>query len=195
MHFKLIENTINPFDNFIKLNIRSSFTYTIFGHIAMSVSNTLLKNSIDLSIILACTQMNIIGQLPQFTKVRKSIAKFKTREGDLISSTAKGHHLYLFVALENAMRYEVLEYYGTLKRANFGLSTVSSSSLSFPDFRYLFWFKNFSTHELKNAFGFDFSANFITVNSNVNHKESLPILLFSSLSNLALNCWDDNFEK
>jgi len=186
-----ITNILNPFDSFVKFSINHPRIFPEIAKMAMTTSDKNLKTDVSLSLILAYSHLLVTGMWPQFRKVKKSIAKFHTREGDLISASTIASQRDNFHFFYNAFQYEVYEYFNTLKRAKCGSSLEGTIDFGMPDFRQLFCFHNAVVHNLTSPYGFDISMSISAFNLPKVHKVSLRAALVASLEAIPHETWDE----
>lgn len=180
-----------PFDSFIKLNLTNSFSFAYLGKFAMTTSDKKLKSNTSLAFILTYSHLLVSGLWPKFRRVAKSVAKFHTREGDMISASTIATQPDNFNFFYNAFSYEIYEYFNTLKRTRCGSSSNGAIDFGMPDFRQLFCFHNAVVHNLASPYGFDVSVAIKVCSSFLKHHAVLKTLASSSLEALPLDTWEE----
>lgn len=181
--YQYITNIVYPFNLILKLNLKSSYFNIKLGYLTLNLTDSKQKENFMRILPLALTTTTLIGSLPIYTTVSKSVANFKIRENDLIGSTfiLRDDGMYSF--LENSLQHEIYVYFGTLQRARANVASHLNLSLSFPDFRYLRDFKGSLLHNLSYTFGFDIMLLPSNFKSNLIMTQTMYTLLLSSL------CW------
>ena len=162
--FKYINNILVPFDCFVKFNWYSSYCRPTIEKLVLVSTDLKQKEDINHSTFLLFNSLNITSLLPVFGNLKKSVAKFKTRKGELSSAKTFLRGLSAFAFLDTALKNEMYFYLMSLKKGRIGFGTENNLTLSFPDVKYLFYFKNSVIHNLIYTVGFDVSVSLLLPN-------------------------------
>ena len=154
--FSYIIHISNPFDMQVKFNLKYPLTQQKISA-TLALADVKQKQQLERCIPLVYTCFVIAGTVPRYSHVRKSVAKFATREGDMIGVYTYLNQRLVSDTIDYSVQQGIYEYYATLYRSNIGMSEEASTTVSFPDFRYLFMFKALPIHGLSYSFGFDMS--------------------------------------
>jgi ribosomal protein L5 len=154
-----IDNVLAPFDCFTKFNLRSSLHKASLEKLIISTTDLKQKNEIDYAITLLFNNLQLGSSFSLYKNLKKSVSKFKTRKGELASTVSilRGINMYSF--LEVALRYQLYAYVISLKKGKIDINSDYNINISFPDVKYLFYFKNSVIHNLVYTLGFDISAS------------------------------------
>jgi hypothetical protein len=180
--FKYINNVLAPFDCVSKFNTTSSYFKPYLEQIVFSSSDIKQKEEFIRSVPLFYNNLVLAGKLTTYKYLGKSIAKFKTREGDPAGGVTILRENQMYTFLDSVLRHELYWYHSTLYRYKLGVNKDDSLSISFPDVKCLFFFKNSVVHTLRYNLGFDVSVAVGIPNVKANNKDIIRSVFLSSFT-------------